>query len=86
MGGGRWVRSHDDGRIRRLGSEGFLHPPAAAAARAGDPTTLQEVLVGPAVSIWPSPSALVPLLEEAAAAIFSWHRSGVESWGNAIPT
>ena len=68
MGGGRWVGCHDDGRIRRLGSEGFWRPLLAAAASAGDPTTLQEVLVGPAaVSIWPPPSVfLVPLLGDAA--------------------
>ena len=66
MGGGRWVGCHDDGRIRRLGSEGSWRPLAAAAASAGDPTTLQEVLVGPAVSIWPTPSVLVPLFGDAA--------------------
>ena len=66
MGGGKWVGCHDDGRIRQLGSEGFWQPLAAAAASAGHPTTLQEVLVGPAVSIWPPPSVLVPLFGDAA--------------------
>ena len=66
MSGGRWVGCHDDGRIRRHESEGFWRPLAAAAASAGDPTTLQEVLVGPAVSIWPPPSVLVRLLGDAA--------------------
>ena len=57
-----------------VGSEGFWRPLAEAAVSAGDPTTLQEVLVGPAVSIWPLPSVLVPLLGEAAAArpVMAW--------------
>ena len=36
-----------------------------APASAGDPTTLQEVPVGPGVRIWPPPSVLVPLLGDA---------------------
>ena len=85
MGGGGWILSLDAGQAGRVGREGFWRTLAVAAASAGDPTTLQEVPVGPGVRIWPPPSVLVPLLEEAALPL-SWWRGGSERWGNAIPT
>ena len=85
MGGGGWFWSDDDGRAQQSGREGFWRPLAVAAASAGDPTTLQTVLKDPGVNIWPSPSILMLLLEEAALPL-SWWRGGSERWGNVIPT
>ena len=58
--GARSPHGHD-GRIGRVGSEGFEHPSvalSASAVSAGDVTMLQMELMGAAVSIWPNPSFL----------------------------